>query len=218
MAAVLLLLALSAASPDNRFQASFDNDRLVIADRAGAVLRRIPIEPRITRSIDNVFWIDNRIVGVEGGINPSIAQLRRFDAFTGRELKDLVGLRFTPCIAAGQVAHTAWVPHFTDNLEAHSQHVQVDGRDVYDSRHEGEVHTIEAFFWSEDCSALAFIDEEENGDSETLIVLRGGRVVLRSQLPPEHHSARVTRIGRDAVDLLSPAGELHIAFPVAPAR
>jgi hypothetical protein len=208
----MLLLALTAVSPDGRRQAAYENEEIVITTRAGALVRRIPFEPRITRSIDDVVWINNRILGVEGGINPSIAQFRRFDVTTGRELKDLMGLHFTACAATGQVAHTAWVPHFVEDLELHSQHVQIDGRDAFDSRKKGEMHSFVAFKWSDDCSMLTFVDEEENADTETLIVLRGGKVLARFPLPPEHHSARATRVGRDAVELSSPAGILR--FPV----
>jgi hypothetical protein len=210
---VIALLVLAALSPDGRLQAAYENEQVVITNRAGALVRRLSLEPRITRSIDDVVWINNRLLGVEGGINPSIAQFRRFDVATGRELKDLLGLRFTPCAAAGEVAHTAWVPHFVEDLELHSQHVQVDGRDVFDSRKKGEMHSIEGFAWSQDCSLLAFVDEEANGDTETVIVLRGGKVLARFPLPAEHHSARPTRVGRDAIELISPAGPL--SFPLA---
>jgi hypothetical protein len=207
---VIALLVLAALSPDGRLQATHENGQIVITNRTGVLVRRISLEPRTTRSIDDVVWINNRLLGVEGGINPSIAQFRRFDVTTGRELKDLIGLHFTPCAATGQVAHTAWVPHFVEDLELHSQHVQIDGRDVYDSRKKGQMHSIEAFHWSAGCSMLAFVDQEENSDTETLIVLRAGRVILRSPLPPEHHSARATRVDRDAVELSSPAGILRV--------
>jgi hypothetical protein len=138
---------------------------IVIVSQYGKRLRTIPILSTTPdggliagmRFVENIQWVDNQTIMVDGTENPSTGIANLYSTTT-RETKYLEGSSFTPCHATGTVAHVGHVPHFVVDLFERSEHLEFDGKKFDEGRKPDCMHGLANFVWSADCRYLAYTD------------------------------------------------------------
>jgi hypothetical protein len=157
---------------------------VVVQDASGRVLREFHV---ITRGADghpcmsilDIVWVSDNSIGAECHLTPSASEYVETDITTGKALRDLNGLLFTPSPDGKHVAHIGPIPHFAPPY-AQSYYVQVDGVTIYPltrgarpSRTRDQsppdvvepkgdtwvgIHDIESLMWSSDSNSVEFND------------------------------------------------------------
>lgn len=133
-------------------------------------------------SILNISWASGeQAIGVECHENPSLSEYVEFDLSTGKTLRDLVGIGFTPSPTGDHVAYIGPLIHFAPPY-SQSNYLRIDGMTVYPlskgvrpqaekaneqpidvvrqigSRFVGIHNFVPPFSWSPDSKKVAFID------------------------------------------------------------
>jgi hypothetical protein len=138
-----------------------------------------PAEP--CSSILNITWLLNAIIAVECHFNPSMSEYIEVDLQTGKNVRDLLGLGFTPSPDSKWIAHVGPIIHFAPPY-AQSYYLLIDNATVYPLpkgakptarklsdkpidvvQHRGGryigIHELgPRFAWSPDSSRVAFTD------------------------------------------------------------
>ena len=160
---------------------------VVILDLSGKRLQSF--QPRSTAmpnsppcaSILNISWLLNGRIAVECHLNPSASEYIETDLVTGKNVKDLFGLGFTPSWDSKLIAHVGPIIHFAPR-NAQSYYLLIDDTIVYPlpkggkptvqkpseqpldvvqqrgNRYVGIHEFIPHFAWSPDSSRVAFVD------------------------------------------------------------
>lgn len=127
-------------------------------------------------SILEIFWMTNTSIGAECHANPSLSEYVETDLASGKTIRDLLGIRFTPSPDRKYVAHVGPIVHFAPPF-AQSYFLYVDNRVVYPlpkgkrpteqepdivrqrgTRFVGIHEFGPKFYWSPDSERIAFVD------------------------------------------------------------
>jgi hypothetical protein len=161
---------------------------VVILDLDGERLQSFQARPQAISpdsgpcaSILNIFWVWSGAIGVECHATPSTSEYVEVDLATGKNVRELVGLEFTPSPDAKWVAHVGPIIHFAPRY-AQSYYLMIDNTTVYPlpkgakpkaqkpadqpidvvqqrgNRFIGIHEFVQTFYWSPDASQVAFID------------------------------------------------------------
>lgn len=159
---------------------------VIILDLDGNRLRSFQPQPSALgdpgpcASILRISWASaERTIGVECHVNPSLSEYVEVDLSTGKKVRDLAGLGFTPSPFGDHIAYIRPIVHFAPPY-AQSNYLMVDGMVVYPLpkggkpqipdeppidvvRHSGSrfvgIHDFASgFSWSPDSKRIAFID------------------------------------------------------------
>jgi len=129
-------------------------------------------------SVLNIFWVWSGAIGVECHATPSASEYVEVDLATGKNVRDLAGLGFTPSPDGKFIAHVGPIIHFAPPY-AQSYYLMIDNTIVYPlpkgskprpsnqsidvvqwrgKRAIGIHQFVPNFSWSPDSSQVAFID------------------------------------------------------------
>jgi hypothetical protein len=139
-------------------------------------------DPSPCASILNIFWTSGeRAIGVECHANPSLSEYVEIDISTGKTLRDLVGIEFTPSPAGDHIACIGPLIHFAPPYRQ-SNYLRIDGMTIYPlpkgarplvekaseqpidvvqqigARFVGIHNFVSGFSWAPDSKKVAFID------------------------------------------------------------
>jgi hypothetical protein len=152
--------------------------RLVIADLAGKPLKEVPIRP-ITdppteglRFIEDIDWVSDSKVRVEGSVNPRNCEVFDVDLGTAEESGDHMG-------ACGSFAPSPDGKHFAAlGLESYgptgdlADSVEVDDdRIIYTGPRPGGVKILAGPVWSEDSARISVIERSNSTGAVALSIL-----------------------------------------------
>jgi hypothetical protein len=157
---------------------------VVVQDSSGQIIRQFHVIPsgadgHPCMSILRIVWVSDNSIGAECHLTPSASEYVETDITTGKVLRDLNGLFFTPSPDGKHVAHIGPIPHFAPPY-AQSYYLQVDGVTIYPlprgsnpSRTrdlsppdvvepKGDtwvgIHDIKSLIWSSDSKSVEFND------------------------------------------------------------
>jgi len=157
---------------------------VVVQDANGQVIREFHVIPRGANgqpcmSILNIIWVSDNSIGAECHSTPSSSEYIETDITTGKVVRELSGLFFTPSPDGKHIAHIGPIPHFAPP-NAKSYYLQVDGVTIYPLRRglnpsqtrdqsppnvvesKGDtwvgIHYIDSLIWSSDSKSVEFND------------------------------------------------------------
>lgn len=133
-----------------------------------------PSEP--CGSILDIFWLTETRIGAECHRNPSLSEYVETDLASGKTVRDLLGLGFTPSPDRKYIAHVGPIVHFAAPIDQ-SYYLYLDKTVVYPlprgvrptekepnvvrrrgSRWIGVHEFVPKFVWSPDSERIAFVD------------------------------------------------------------
>ena len=172
--------------PGERLGPAEERERFVVYTAAGvqvSVAHVWLVEPDGTRRVgirecEDRGWVDDARLFCEGTINPSTAVYLVFDARTGKELEERIGLRFTWSPDRKRMAHYGNVPDSSD-VNDKSDSLQVDGTEGYPSDDDRGTHWFRSpLAWAADSRSVAVVDHRRSqGDFVLAVVSISDRVV-----------------------------------------
>jgi hypothetical protein len=126
-------------------------------------------------------WIDSRRFFCEGSVNPSTVIYRYFDARSGKEIGERIGLEFTWSPDNSEIANYGNVPHFMDwDLKSDSLEI---GKHNYPRDNDGDRHLFHSgITWSSDNKKVAIVDHRLKKNAYYLVVVSVTGTVFERKL------------------------------------
>ena len=127
------------------------------------------------RGCESFGWIDSSRFLCEGTMNPSTGVYRYFDARSGRELGERIGLGFTWSPDNSRIANFGNVPHFGD-WDRKSDSFEVENHRYPDQDNDVRHLFRSRISWSPDSGNAAILDQQCYGNAcgFRVIVIRAG--------------------------------------------